>query len=202
MERNRLRGLVFVLSGPSGSGKTTLAERVLQDRTLGRKLARSISYATRPQRSGELEGKHYFFITNGQFKEALKAKKILEWTRYLGYYYATPKDFFESRLKKGKHLILCLDVKGALRIKRQYPKNTVTVFVVPPSLEVLSQRMRNRCSATKTAEIRKRVRLAAQELLSANRYDYCLVNRNLDKVAAELKGLILEKIRNLKKKEG
>jgi guanylate kinase len=201
MRHSRLRGLIFVLSGPSGSGKTTLAERALKDRALGRKLVKSISYATRPQRSGEAEGKHYFFITDAQFKKALKAKKILEWTRYLGYYYATPKDFFEAQLKKGKHIILCLDVKGALRIKRHYPKNTVTVFVVPPSLEVLSQRMRSRCSATKTAEIRKRVRLAAQELLSARKYDYCLVNRNLDKVAGELKGLILQKIHSFKEKE-
>jgi guanylate kinase len=201
MGHSQLQGLIFVLSGPSGSGKTTLAERVLKDRVLGRKLVKSISYATRPQRSGEVEDKHYFFITDAQFKKALKAKKILEWTRYLGYYYATPRDFFEAQLKKGKHIILCLDGKGALRIKRHYPKNTVTVFVVPPSLEVLSQRMRNRCSATKTAEIRKRVRLAAQELLSAHKYDYCLVNRNLDKVAGELKELILEKIHSFKEKE-
>jgi guanylate kinase len=174
---------------------------VLKDRALARALVRSVSYATRSRRSGEVEGKHYCFIAEAQFKKALKAKKILEWTRYLGYYYATPKDFFEAQLAKGKHIIMCLDVKGALRIKRHYPKNTVTVFVVPPSLGVLSQRMRSRCSATKTEEIRKRVKLAAAELLSANKYDYCLVNRNLDKVSGELKGLILNEIRNFKERE-
>jgi guanylate kinase len=190
-----------VISGPSGSGKTTLAQALLKEPLLRTRLKKSVSFTTRKKRGSERQGRDYLFISAQEFAKRLRNKKILEWTRYLGYYYATPRDFFEAQLKKGKHIILCLDGKGALRIKRHYPNNTVTVFVVPPSLEVLSQRMRSRCSATKTAEIRKRVKLAAQELLSAHKYDYCLVNRNLDKVAGELKELILEKIHSFKEKE-
>jgi guanylate kinase len=196
MRQTPKRGLIFIVSGPSGSGKTTLVGRVLEDGELKKRLVRSVSYATRPKRSGEKNGKHYFFISQTQFKQARKAKKILEWTRYLGYYYATPKDFFEKHLKKGKNIILCLDVKGAFRIKRAYPRNTVTIFVVPPSLGVLGERMRRRCNKTDSEEIRRRVRLAEDELLLAHRYDYCLVNKNLDKVAKELGAIILNKIKN------
>jgi len=184
------RGMVFVVSGPSGSGKTTLVERILRSRKLGSRLTRSISFTTRPKRSGEIEGRHYFFVSRQDFKRALGEKKILEWTDYLGYYYATPRDFFETQISHGKNLILCLDIKGAARVKRAYPRNTVTVFVLPPSLGVLGERIRRRCSRTKKAEILKRVKLAEKELRSASKFDYCLVNEDLNKVAAELKTII------------
>jgi guanylate kinase len=195
MSESGKRGKVFVISGPSGSGKTTLAEEALKAKELRRKLIKSVSYTTRPKRSGEKEGRHYFFITEQGFKQALKAKKILEWTRYLGYHYATPKDFFEGSLRRGKSIILCLDLKGALKIKRAYPQDTVTIFVVPPSLSVLGERIRKRCTKTKREEILKRIRLAEAELLSADKFDYCLLNKNLNKVAKELKAIILEKLK-------
>jgi guanylate kinase len=194
MGESKGRGKVFVISGPSGSGKTTLAEEALKAEGLRGKLLKSVSYTTRPKRSGEKEGRHYFFITERQFKQALKAKKILEWTRYLGYYYATPKDLFEASLKKGRSIIICLDLKGALRIKKAYPQDAVTIFVVPPSLSVLGERIRKRCAKTKKEEILKRIRLAEAELLSADKFDYCLLNKNLSKVAGELKTIILEKL--------
>ncbi len=181
---------MFVVSGPSGSGKTTLVERILKTRVLHPRLTRSISITTRPKRSGEIEGKHYFFLSRQEFKSALKQKKILEWTDYLGYYYATPRDFFETQLKEGKNLILCLDLKGAARVKRIYPRNTVTIFVLPPSLGVLGERIRRRCSKTKKEEILKRVKLAEKELRSASKFDYCLINEDLNKVAGELKEII------------
>jgi len=188
------QGLIFIISGPSGSGKTTLLKKLLLVRTLKNRLARSISFTTRPKRSNEKDGEDYFFLSDKQFKEKQKAKKILEWTRYLGCYYATPKDFVEKQLKKGKYLILCLDLKGTLKIKRLYPKDTITIFVMPPSLEALKGRIKKRCNTTKKEEVQKRLKLAQAELLAANRYDYCLVNKELGQVAKELKGIILSKI--------
>jgi guanylate kinase len=188
------RGLIFVISGPSGSGKTTLAQNLIKSPELKERLARSISFATRPKRAGEIDGKDYFFITERQFKQRLKAKKILEWTKYLGYYYATPKDFIEKQLKNSKHITLCLDLRGALKIKRLYPKNTVMIFVIPPSLEELRKRIQKRSNQTKKTEIHQRLKLAKQELLAANRYDYRLVNKDLGQVINQLKKIILNKI--------
>jgi len=93
------QSFLFIVSGPSGSGKTTLASSVLKSPELKNRLIKSISLTTRPRRPGEKDKKDYFFVPEERFKKLLKAKKILEWTRYLGYYYATPKDFVESQLE-------------------------------------------------------------------------------------------------------
>jgi guanylate kinase len=194
------QGLIFIISGPSGSGKTTLLEKLLARSALKKRLVRSISFTTRPKRSNEQEGRDYFFISQKQFREKQKAKKLLEWTRYLGYYYATAKDFVEKQLKKGKHLAMCLDVKGALQIRRLYPKRVVTIFIQPPSLETLQERIKKRCHRTRKEEVQKRLRLAKTELLAASSYDYCLVNVDLRQVIKELQGIISSKINSLKMK--
>jgi len=191
-EKRGLGGLLFVVSGPSGSGKTTLLEQLFKDKALSQMLVKSVSCTTRPKRSGERNHKDYVFISPGQFKQKQKTKKILEWTKYLGYYYATPKDFLESAIKSGRHVVLCLDVRGALKIKRIYPKNTVTIFIFPPSLAVLRKRIEGRCNRTKAHEVRGRLEIAKGELAAAKGYDYCLLNKNLLKAAQELKGIILK----------
>lgn len=194
--RNQIknRKLIFVISGPSGSGKTTLLKELLKHKELKKRLIKSLSFTTRPQRQGEQNKRDYFFITKAEFKQRRQAKKILEWTRYLGYYYATPRDFLDKQLKKGKHIILCLDLKGALKIKRLYPKNTVTIFIMPPSLEALHNRIEGRCNKTKQEEIKQRLKLAREELLASRKYDYCLVNKNLSQAVKELQGIILKGI--------
>lgn len=188
----KIKGLIFVISGPSGSGKTTILKRLLSGKNLKNKLMRSISFTTRPKRSGEKEGEDYFFIGEKEFKNTLKAKKILEWTRYLGYYYGTPRDFVEEQLRKNKNLVFCLDSKGSLRIKKLYPKNTVTIFVMPPSLDVLQERIEKRCRKTKKEEINQRLKLAERELVLAAKYDYCVLNENLEQGIKKLKKIILE----------
>lgn len=192
------QGLIFVISGPSGSGKTTLAGGLLCDAALKNKLVRSVSLTTRPRRSCERNKKDYFFISEKRFQQELKAKKILEWTKYLGYYYATPRDFIEGQLDKARNIMLCLDLKGAFTIKRRYPMNTVTIFVVPPSLDTLWHRITGRCAKTKKEEVRQRVELAREELSAAGRYDYCVVNKELNQARKELKGIILKEIAGLK----
>jgi len=190
----QLKGLIFVVSGPSGSGKSTLLKRLLRNKAIRQKVAKSVSYTTRRKRSGERERKDYFFLTPQDFKAKKRKKLILECTRYLGYDYATPRDFVEGKLKAGKHIILCLDFRGARRVKRFYPKNTVTVFILPPSLDVLQERIEGRCRRTKKEEIIRRLRLAEKELLAFEWYDYCLVNKNLARAAEELKEIVLNKI--------
>jgi guanylate kinase len=193
---NKKQGFLFIVSGPSGSGKTTLASGVLKSRELKNRLVKSVSLTTRPRRPGEQDERDYFFVSEKRFKALLKAKKILEWTRYLGYYYATPRDFIETQLKKGKHLILCLDIKGSRRIRRLYPKNTVLIFVMPSCLSVLEERIRKRSCKTTRRELCNRLRLAQAELRAADSYDYSLVNEDLKQGVEELKGIILNKIKS------
>jgi len=187
-------GMIFVLSGPSGSGKTTLAVSALNDKKFSGKLERSVSFTTRPRRRGEKEEKDYFFISDLEFRKQLRRQKILEWTRYLGYYYGTARDFVDSRLENNKSLILCLDLKGADRIKELYLRNSCTIFIMPPSLEELARRIENRHRETSEAEVARRLRLAKREIASSDRFDFCLVNNDLAQAARELKRIISRKI--------
>ena len=200
MKRERIKNhrLIFVISGPSGSGKTTLLKNLLRDKGLKNKLVKSISFTTRPKRSGEKDKEDYFFISERRFKHKLKEKKLLEWTRYLGYYYGTPKDFLERQSHKTKHLVMCLDLNGALKVKQLYPENTVMIFVAPPSLEILFERIKKRCHKTEKEEIWRRLKLAKQELLASDRYDYSLVNKDLNLTVRKLKGIILKEIMYLR----
>ncbi|MFH0827105.1 MAG: guanylate kinase [Candidatus Omnitrophota bacterium] len=191
---DKIKGVIFVVSGPSGSGKTTLLKKLLLDRSLRKVLVKSISLTTRPQRSNEHRGQDYSFITEKDFRRAQKAKKILEWTRYLGYHYATPKEFVDKQVGQGKHIVLCLDLKGALTIKRSYPENSVTIFVGPPSLRTLQQRIVKRCHKTKKEEIGERLKLARKEILGSCLYDHCLVNNNLARAVKALKKIIVQEI--------
>lgn len=193
--RNKHKGLIFVISGPSGSGKTTLLKSLFRYKDLKKKIVRSASFTTRPRRPGEKKGEDYFFITGERFRQYLKAKKILESTRYLGYYYATPRDFVDRHLRRGKYILLCLDLRGAARIKRLYPESAVTVFVRPPSFVALSKRIRNRCRKTDAGEIRRRLALARGELLYIKKYDYAILNKDLNKASRKLKEIILKEAR-------
>jgi guanylate kinase len=180
------KGFVFVISGPSGSGKTTLAKKILKQSRLRGRLIKSVSFTTRPRRPGEKQGRDYFFVSAGQFQRLLKAKKILEHTHYLGYDYGTPRHFIEQAIRKGLHIILCLDIKGAFFVKRAFPERTITIFVKPPSLDIAERRILNRCAKTGTKEVNRRIQLASKELDYANRYDYCLINDNLNKAIREV----------------
>ncbi len=190
------RGYIFIISGPSGSGKTTLAEKIIKSAAFKNKIKKSVSFTTRPKRSNERKNKDYFFITEARFKQLLRAKKILEWTKYLEYYYGTSRELVAEGLRQGSNIVLCVDLKGAARIKRLYPENIVTIFIMPPSFEELRKRIENRCSEINKIEIRRRVKLAEKEVLSAEKFDYCLINKNLDKTVKQLKEIILREINN------
>jgi len=185
-------GKILVISGPSGSGKTTLRDCLLKDKKVKSLFAKSVSFTTRRKRTGEINGRDYFFISDNEFNKKLRANKILEWTRYLGYYYATSRDFVSARLKKGENIILCLDLKGALKVKKLFPKNSVTIFIKPPSIKELKRRIEQRCTKTDKKEILKRLKLAKTEILSAPRYDYMVVNKNLKQACNKLQGIVLK----------
>lgn len=193
-KKQEKKGLLFVISGPSGSGKTTLANNALKARSLKSRLKKPVSLTTRPQRSGEESGRDYVFVSTREFQQARRMRNLLEWTRYLGYYYATPRDFVEEQLSSGRNLILCLDLKGALRLKQLYPENTRTIFIMPPSLQTLQERIARRCRKTTCAEIRQRIDLARKELLASGEYDYRLTNVDLKETQKKLNRIILKEI--------
>jgi len=187
-------GKIFVVTGPSGSGKTTLRNILLKDKVLKDKFVKSISLTTRKPRFNEINGKDYFFISEASFNRQKRDKKILEWTRYLGYYYATPKAFVEASLRQGKSIFLCLDLKGALRLKKLYANKTVAIFILPPSIEVLKKRIEGRCNKTKKNEIINRLKLAKKELLFAKKFDYAILNTNLSQAKIALKKILLKEL--------
>ncbi|MCM8757711.1 MAG: hypothetical protein NC903_01460, partial [Candidatus Omnitrophica bacterium] len=158
-------------------------------------LLRSVSFTTRAKRKGEIDGRDYFFISEEEFKEKLKRKKILEWTRFLDYYYGTSLDYFKALLKKKKPILLCLDEKGALKIKRIFgKKRVVTIFVIPPKLKELAERIALRHQGLDEEEINRRLFLAKEQIKNAYLYDYQLINDNFKKALKELKGIILKEI--------
>ncbi|MFA5090262.1 MAG: guanylate kinase [Candidatus Omnitrophota bacterium] len=186
-------GKIFIISGPSGSGKTTLLKELIRQGHLKKRLVKSVSLTTRPPRPGERQGRDYIFVSRKDFQRLRQNKKILEWTRYLGYYYATPRDRVENMLAAGKHILLCLDLKGALKVKRLYPEQTVTIFVMPPSIRELYRRIRKRCCNTKSQEIARRLELATVEMRSRKGYDYCLMNKDFDSSLQRLKDIVFRK---------
>lgn len=192
----RKRGLIFVISGPSGSGKTTLIKSLLKDKEIRNKLTKSISFTTRAKRRNEKEGKDYSFISKEQFKELLKRKKILEWTKYLDYYYGTPKDYIDKHLKKGKHIALCLDTKGAASIKRIYPDKTVAIFILPPKIETLKQRILSRSKGQTLENLRMRLNLANKEIAKSKLYDHRIINDNFSLALRQLKEIVMREIIN------
>jgi guanylate kinase len=191
-------GLIFVISGPSGSGKTTLAKKLLSDAGLKRKLSRLTSFTTRPRRPGEKQGHDYFFVSQEQFFKQRRAKKFLEWIEYLGYYYATAKDIIEAKLNQGKSIVLCLDQRGAFRIRRLYPDLARLIFILPPDLKTLKKRINLRANGVKAGTARenaRRLRLAGKEIRHKRKYDFCVVNKDLSKALKELKAIVVKEIK-------
>lgn len=185
-----MAGILFIISAPSGSGKSTL---VSQLRTLVEGLEFSISYTTRLPRGSEEDGREYHFTTREQFERMMAADEFLEWAEVFGNYYGTARSALEHARVAGKDLLLDIDVQGALQILGKEP-GAVSIFIMPPSPQVLQMRLRQRSEAehmTSEAVIERRLQEAQKELDRIGDYRYAIVNDVLDVAVAELRAIVL-----------
>lgn len=172
------KGKIIIISAPSGTGKSTIISRIIGDAQLN--LSFSVSTTTRSPREGEQDGVHYYFITAEQFRAAIANDEFVEYEEvYPGRFYGTLKREIERIQNSGKNVILDIDVKGGVNVKRLYGDEAFSLFIQPPSVRELERRLVAR--ATDSAEtIRQRVEKAAYELTFASRFDTIVVNDNLD----------------------
>ena len=177
------KGTLFVFSAPSGSGKSTIVNHLLSIDELN--LAFSISATSRAPRGEEKDGEHYYFMSADEFKSHIEKDDFLEWEEvYQNNFYGTLKSEVERIWKMGKHVVFDIDVIGGLNIKKQFPEQTLSIFIMPPSVEELRNRLVKR--STETAEkIEMRVAKAAKELESASSFDVVITNDELDKALVE-----------------
>ncbi len=184
-----MAGILFIISAPSGSGKSTLVAEV---RRLVEGLDFSISYTTRKPRGSEEDGREYHFTSVEHFLEMVQRGEFLEWAEVFGNYYGTACDALEHARRAGKDLLLDIDVQGAVQVIHKMAES-ISIFIVPPSPEVLERRLRNRSQAegvTDEAIIQRRLAQAKQELLTLNKYKYVLINDVLDEAVIELRAIV------------
>ena len=178
-------GLLFVLSAPSGSGKTTLMEELLK---ADPRLVRSVSMTTRSPRPGERHGREYFFVTPAQFAQERRRRGLIEFAQVLNHWYGTPRRFVDAARRRGRGVLLGIDVQGA-RTLRQSGYPAVTIFIEPPGLAVLRQRLQRRGTEA-PPQIQARLALARRELRCVSEYDYVVVNDRLSVAVAQLQAII------------
>lgn len=176
---------LVVVSGPSGSGKDTVVSRLMARHP---EIEISVSATTRDKRPGEQEGVNYYYLTVPAFEQKIADGEILEYTRYCGNYYGTPKSEVDRRIEQGITVVLVIEVEGAGNIRRLYPEAT-TIFVAPPSLEELEHRLRGRGTESEDA-IQGRLARAREELALADQYTATVVNREVDDCARQLYEII------------
>jgi guanylate kinase len=179
---------LIVISAPSGCGKTTIARAILSRHP---ELLFSVSATTREKRNGEVEGKDYYFLTKQQFEEKIRNNELIEWEIIYDNYYGTPKSEIERSFRTGRSMMFDIDVNGALTVKSKYPKDSVLIFIAPPSFEVLSERLRKR--KTEREEIlQKRLQRVSMELEKAKEFDYQVVNDDLMKAIEDVDTIIVK----------
>ena len=180
------KGLLIVVSGFSGSGKGTIMKQLLKK--YEEQYALSVSATTRQPRPGEVDGREYFFRTTEQFEEMIGQDALIEYAQYVGNYYGTPKAYVEQQLAAGKDVILEIEIQGALKVKKKFP-DTLLLFVTPPSVDVLRERLIGR--GTEDAEtVKKRLGRAIEEADGVEEYDYLVVNDDLDTCVKQVHELI------------
>lgn len=180
------RGLLFVISAPSGTGKTTLVERLVREVP---NLTMSRSYTSRARRPGETDRVDYNFVSRAHFETMIADGDFLEWADVFGNLYGTGAADTEQHLANGRDLVLVIDVQGARKV-RQRGIETITVFLLPPSLTVLEQRLRQRSKDSEEA-IRRRLEVARAEVSAFKEYDYLVVNDEVDSCLERLYGIVL-----------
>lgn len=193
MKQKTKRGILIVLSGPSGTGKGTVCKAVCGSADMA--IAYSISATTRKPRNGEQDGREYFFYSKEKFEQLRDQDGFLEWAQVYDNYYGTPRDFVENVLSSGRDCILEIDPQGALQV-RKASDEAVLVFIAPPSMEELRNRLAGRGTET-VEEMEKRLSCADAEIAFMDQYDYVIMNDDVEMAAAKMKAiLIAEKCRS------
>ena len=178
------KGIFVVISGPSGVGKDTIVRRLIND-GIG---IYSISMTTRKRRKGEIDGKDYFFLSKNEFLDNIKKDNLFEYAIYNNNYYGTPKDFVFNNINNGKNVIAIIDVQGTMKIESKY-SDTLSIFIMPPSFDELEKRLINR-STDSVDNIKKRLEIAKKEISYSDKYDYIVVNEDIEKTIDEIKHII------------
>lgn len=180
------KGLLFVVSAPAGTGKTTLVQRLIQE--FSPAVLASVSYTTRQPRAGEKEGRDYYFVTKSEFEEKMTASDFLEYVKLYDDYYGTSQQWVFDQQNQGKHVILVIDTQGALLLKKRMPG--VFIFISPPSLEILKERLMKRGTET-GHKITQRLQWAEKELSQLHHYDYQVVNDDLETAYQALRSIVI-----------
>ncbi len=179
------KGILFILSGPSGVGKGTVRKKLFEEAS---ELQYSISMTTRNMRPGEMDGVDYFYKTTEEFENLIEQNQLLEYANYVNNYYGTPRTYVEETLEKGQDVFLEIEVQGALQVKQNFPEG-VFIFLFPPSLEELKNRIVNR--GTETEElVLNRLKEARKEIEMMDAYDYVVVNDQVEHAVDKVKAII------------
>ena len=180
-----MRNVLMVVSGPSGVGKGTLVKTMIKRRE---DVVESVSCTTRPPREGEVDGKHYFFLSHEEFQRRIQENDFLEYDEHFGNYYGTPLREALAVVESGRNLLLEIEVEGAMNIKRQYPE-AVLIMLLPPSFSEQERRLRSR--GTETDEvIAGRLKQTYEEMKYFDRYDYVVINNTVDKCADDIQDIV------------
>lgn len=179
------KGFLLVISGPAGVGKGTICDEILKK---NEDVIFSISSTTRKPRPGEVHGENYNFISEEDFQEMIKNEEFIEYAFVHTNYYGTPRKFVEEEIKKGKIVLLEIDVQGTMQLLEKYPE-VVTLFLLPPSIEELKRRIIDRDTEAES-EINKRMENALKEIAIIDKYDYFVVNNNLNLAIEEVQEII------------
>jgi guanylate kinase len=177
--------VVYIISAPSGSGKSTLVNEILKSVT---DLEFSISYTTRAPRGSEIDGRQYFFISRPEFEQMIREDKFLEHAEVFGNYYGTARRFLQDAEQNERDLLLDIDVQGAEQIQRKLPDAT-SIFILPPNRKTLEERLRKR-SEDKEEVIQRRLETATREIENYARYNYILVNDQLEQSIKDLRAIV------------
>ena len=181
IEELQKQGRIIVVSGPSGVGKTTLVETILEHSS---SIVRSVSATTRLPRSGETDGVDYHFLPKSEFERLIEQNGLVEWTKYGENYYGTLKSTLESTIKAGKDIVLTIDVDGAIQLKK-LGLSCLLIFILPPSVQILRQRLEERKTETES-ELNQRLERAKAEFDLVAYYDYCVVNDQIPLAVQQL----------------
>lgn len=189
---NRSSPAVYIISGPGGVGKTTVVKRLFLRKNIKDNFIKSISYTTRKKRVRERDGKDYFFVGKDEFLNLKKKKFFLESEKVLEDYYGTPKSLYAWAKQGGKKIVLCIDVKGGMYLKNNLKRGRIiTIFIAAPSENDLQRRLGGRQERKEFIE--KRIDLGKKEEEFSNRYDFCVVNKDLKTTVDKVAAILLEK---------